>query len=78
MNTEGKHIAPGKALEMGFVNEVVEPGKEVEAAKAWVASTDVTGAPWDEKGFKVPGGAGLMHPRKPCRRRPLALRSCRR
>ena len=63
MNTEGKHIAPGKALEMGFVNEVVEPGKEVEAAKAWVKTTDVTGAPWDEKGFKVPGGAGLMHPR---------------
>ena len=48
---------------MGFVNQVVEPGKEIEAAKAWVASTDVTGAPWDEKGFKVPGGAGLTHPR---------------
>jgi 3-hydroxyacyl-CoA dehydrogenase/enoyl-CoA hydratase/3-hydroxybutyryl-CoA epimerase len=63
MNTEGKHIAPEKALEMGFVNEVVEPGKEVDSAKAWVLSTDVTGAPWDEKGFKVPGGAGLMHPR---------------
>jgi len=62
MNTEGKHIAPAKALEMGFVNEVVDPGKEVEAAKAWVLSTDVTAAPWDEKGFKVPGGAGLMHP----------------
>ncbi|MGI9262290.1 MAG: 3-hydroxyacyl-CoA dehydrogenase NAD-binding domain-containing protein [Woeseiaceae bacterium] len=63
MNTEGKHIAPEKALEMGFVNEVVEPGKEVEAAKAWVLSTEVTGAPWDEKGYKVPGGAGLMHPK---------------
>jgi 3-hydroxyacyl-CoA dehydrogenase/enoyl-CoA hydratase/3-hydroxybutyryl-CoA epimerase len=63
MNTEGKHIAPDKALEMGFVNEVVEPGREVEAARAWVLATDVTGAPWDEKGFKVPGGAGLMHPR---------------
>lgn len=62
MNTEGRHIAPEKALEMGFVNEVVEPGKEVEAARAWVLSTEVTGAPWDEKGFKVPGGAGLMHP----------------
>ncbi len=62
MNTEGRHIAPAKALEMGFVDEVVEPGKEVEAARAWVLSTEVTGAPWDEKGFKVPGGAGLMHP----------------
>jgi 3-hydroxyacyl-CoA dehydrogenase/enoyl-CoA hydratase/3-hydroxybutyryl-CoA epimerase len=63
MNTEGRHIAPEKALEMGFVNEVVEPGKEIDAAKAWVLSTDVKGAPWDEKGFKVPGGAGLMHPK---------------
>ncbi len=62
MNTEGKHIAPLDALEMGFVDEVVEPGKEVEAAKAWVKATDTTDAPWDRKGFKVPGGAGLMHP----------------
>jgi 3-hydroxyacyl-CoA dehydrogenase/enoyl-CoA hydratase/3-hydroxybutyryl-CoA epimerase len=62
MNTEGKHIAPEKALEMGFVDEVVEPGKEVAAAKAWVQTTDTNDAPWDRKGFKVPGGAGLMHP----------------
>jgi 3-hydroxyacyl-CoA dehydrogenase/enoyl-CoA hydratase/3-hydroxybutyryl-CoA epimerase len=62
MNTEGKHIAPEKALQMGFVDEVVEPGKEVAAAKAWVQATDTTDAPWDRKGFKVPGGAGLLHP----------------
>jgi 3-hydroxyacyl-CoA dehydrogenase/enoyl-CoA hydratase/3-hydroxybutyryl-CoA epimerase len=63
MNTEGRHFAPGKALEMGFVNEVVEPGNEVAAAKAWVLQTEETDAPWDRKGFKVPGGAGLMNPR---------------
>ena len=62
MNTEGRHIAPEKALEMGFVDEVVEPEKEVTAAKAWVQATDTIDAPWDRKGFKVPGGAGLMHP----------------
>jgi len=62
MNTEGRHIAPEKALEMGFVDEVVEPEKEVTAAKAWVQTTDTIDAPWDRKGFKVPGGAGLMHP----------------
>ena len=59
--TEGNDVAPLKALEMGFVNEVVEPGKEVEAARAWVLRTDVTGAPWDQKDFRVPGGAGLMN-----------------
>ena len=62
MNTEGKHIVPEKALEMGFIDEVVDPGKEVAAAKAWVQTTDTNDAPWDRKGFKVPGGAGLMHP----------------
>ena len=62
MNTEGRHIAPEKALEMGFVDEVVESEKEVTAAKAWVQATDTIDAPWDRKGFKVPGGAGLMHP----------------
>jgi len=62
MNTEGKHIAPEKALQMGFVNEVVESGSEVEAARNWVLQTEQTEAPWDRKGFKVPGGAGLMHP----------------
>ncbi|MDH5345933.1 MAG: 3-hydroxyacyl-CoA dehydrogenase NAD-binding domain-containing protein, partial [Gammaproteobacteria bacterium] len=61
MNTEGKHFSPEQAHSMGFVNELVEPGKEVEAARAWVLSTEVRGAPWDQKGFKVPGGAGLMH-----------------
>lgn len=62
MNTEGSHIAPREALEMGFVDEVVKPGKEVEAAKEWVLTTDTREAPWDRKGFRVPGGAGLMHP----------------
>jgi len=62
MNTEGKHIAPEKALQMGFVNEVVEPGKEIEAARNWVLQTEETDAPWDRLGFRVPGGAGLMHP----------------
>ena len=63
MNTEGRHFSPAEALEMGFVNEVVEPGDEIRAAKAWVLDTDTTDAPWDRKGFKVPGGAGLMHPK---------------
>lgn len=62
MNTEGRHIAPLDALEMGFIDKVVEPGREIEAAKAWVQETDTCDAPWDRKGFRVPGGAGLMHP----------------
>jgi 3-hydroxyacyl-CoA dehydrogenase/enoyl-CoA hydratase/3-hydroxybutyryl-CoA epimerase len=61
--TQGKHVKPAEALELGFVNEVVEPGSEVAAAKAWVLGSGDAVAPWDKKGFKVPGGAGLMHPK---------------
>ena len=61
--TQGTHLSPRDALQAGFVDQVVAPGDEVEAAKAWVLETDVTDAHWDRKGFKVPGGAGLMHPK---------------
>ena len=61
--TEGTHVTPEKALELGFVNEVVEPGKEIEAAKAWVMQCEDATPAWDQKGFKVPGGAGLLNPR---------------
>jgi len=60
--TEGKHVNPAKALELGFIHEVVAAGTEVAAAKAWVMETGDAQQPWDKKGFKFPGGAGLMHP----------------
>ncbi len=63
LTTEGTHVTPEKALELGFVNEVVEPGREIEAAKAWVMRGEDATPAWDQKGFKVPGGAGLMNPR---------------
>jgi 3-hydroxyacyl-CoA dehydrogenase/enoyl-CoA hydratase/3-hydroxybutyryl-CoA epimerase len=60
--TQGKHLKPAEALEAGVVNELVEPGKEVAAAKAWVLESGDSEQSWDKKGFKVPGGAGLMNP----------------
>ena len=60
--TQGKHLKPAEAVEAGFVHELVEPGQEVAAAKAWVLESGDPEQPWDKKGFKVPGGAGLMNP----------------
>ncbi|MBT8103618.1 MAG: enoyl-CoA hydratase/isomerase family protein [Gammaproteobacteria bacterium] len=60
---QGTHLSPGKAAEMGIVDLLVEPGKEVAAAKQWILDGGEAEQPWDKKGFKVPGGAGLMHPK---------------
>jgi 3-hydroxyacyl-CoA dehydrogenase / enoyl-CoA hydratase / 3-hydroxybutyryl-CoA epimerase len=60
--TQGKHVRPAEALELGIVHAIVTPGEEVRAARKWLAETGKAQQPWDVKGFKVPGGAGLLHP----------------
>ena len=60
--TQGKHLKPAEAVEAGIAHQLVEPGKEVEAAKAWVLESGDPEQPWDKKGFRVPGGAGMLHP----------------
>ncbi len=59
---QGTHVSPEKAFELGMVNELVDPGKEVEAACRWIIEKGDPVQPWDVKGFRFPGGAGLMHP----------------
>ncbi len=56
MLTSGQNLSPQKAKSMGLVHDVVEPGKLVEAAKAMIAAGLKPVQPWDEKGFKLPGG----------------------
>ncbi len=65
MITSGAPINVQKAKAQGLIHEIVEPGKTVEAAKAWVKEHAEKGTlqPWDVKGFKVPGGAGAMNPK---------------
>ncbi|MGR3497142.1 3-hydroxyacyl-CoA dehydrogenase NAD-binding domain-containing protein [Citreimonas sp.] len=54
---EGKLSDPKKAKAAGLIDEVVED--PLAAAKAWVLAAkdaDIV-KPWDEKGYKMPGGA---------------------
>ncbi len=61
---QGKHLTPQKAQGLGFVDQVVSGDALLDAAIAWLNSDAATGEqPWDKKGFRVPGGAGLMHPK---------------
>jgi 3-hydroxyacyl-CoA dehydrogenase / enoyl-CoA hydratase / 3-hydroxybutyryl-CoA epimerase len=57
---QGQEVRPGKALEMGLVDELVATREElVPAAKAWIKaqpSDEPTVQPWDVKGYKIPGG----------------------
>jgi 3-hydroxyacyl-CoA dehydrogenase/enoyl-CoA hydratase/3-hydroxybutyryl-CoA epimerase len=59
--TEGRHVKPAEALELGFIHAVVTAGSEVAAAREWLRDSPASEQPWDRKGFHVPGGAGLMN-----------------
>ncbi|WP_298917686.1 3-hydroxyacyl-CoA dehydrogenase NAD-binding domain-containing protein [uncultured Algimonas sp.] len=63
--TSGANLDVKKAKAQNIIDEIVEPGRTIEAAKAWVKDHVETGTlqPWDVKGFKVPGGAGAMNPK---------------
>ena len=56
MMTTGQSLTPARAKAMGLVHEVVEPKKLVSAAKAMIKAGLSPVAPWDVKGFKLPGG----------------------
>ncbi len=55
---EGRKVDPARALKDGLVDEVVAPGALLQAARAWLLSEGPKAVvqPWDQKGFKLPGG----------------------
>jgi 3-hydroxyacyl-CoA dehydrogenase / enoyl-CoA hydratase / 3-hydroxybutyryl-CoA epimerase len=59
---QGTHVKPQEALQLGIVHELAAAEQVVEAARRWLTSARDAQAPWDKKGFKVPGGAGIMSP----------------
>ena len=60
--TDGSPLAPAEALKLGLVHELAPPAEVVSRARAWLATSPEPVAPWDRKGFRIPGGAGLMNP----------------
>src|SRR4051812_11821118 len=55
---QGQRVRPEKAKELGVVDEIVATREElVPAAKAWIKANPEASQPWDEKGYKIPGGA---------------------
>jgi 3-hydroxyacyl-CoA dehydrogenase/enoyl-CoA hydratase/3-hydroxybutyryl-CoA epimerase len=53
---EGKSFPAAKALKMGLVDQLCPPDQLIETAERWLADSPVSIQPWDQKGFKVPGG----------------------
>ena len=54
---EGKLSDPAKAKAAGLIDEVVPENELLTKAKEWVLSEPSIVKPWDEKGYKMPGGA---------------------
>jgi 3-hydroxyacyl-CoA dehydrogenase/enoyl-CoA hydratase/3-hydroxybutyryl-CoA epimerase len=56
--SQGTRFRPGKAKEIGLVDELVGSIEElIPAAKAWIkANPEAHTQPWDAKGYKMPGG----------------------
>jgi 3-hydroxyacyl-CoA dehydrogenase/enoyl-CoA hydratase/3-hydroxybutyryl-CoA epimerase len=60
---EGRNVKPDKALELGIVHELAPVDQVVERAKKWLLEIGDPEAPWDKKGFRLPGGAGASTPK---------------
>ncbi len=55
--TENKRLKVKDALSNGLINEIVETSEEmIVKAKAWIKANPKAINPWDDKGFKFPGG----------------------
>ncbi|BDI06266.1 3-hydroxyacyl-CoA dehydrogenase NAD-binding domain-containing protein [Sphaerotilus microaerophilus] len=56
---EGKSADAATALKAGLVHEVVAPAELMAAARRWLLDAPKAVQPWDEKGFRIPGGNAL-------------------
>ena len=62
---KGEAINLAKAKALNLIHAIVPAAEMIQAAKDWIKGGGKAIAPWDEKGFKLPGGpvfskAGMM------------------
>src|SRR5690606_13405977 len=56
MLTSGQTLSPKKAKQMGLIHEIAAPDALIETARGMIKNGLKPVQPWDEKGFKLPGG----------------------
>ena len=59
---QGRPFNASKALELGIIDGVVAADSLVEAACQKILDGVDAQKPWDEKGFRLPGGSGFFDP----------------
>lgn len=61
--TQGKELRPQQALEIGVIDDTAQDNEElISKAKEWINNNPKACQPWDERGFKIPGGDS-KHPK---------------
>ncbi len=54
---QGQRHKPAKALEIGILDELAAtPEEMLDKARAWIAAHPDAKQPWDEPGYRIPGG----------------------
>jgi 3-hydroxyacyl-CoA dehydrogenase / enoyl-CoA hydratase / 3-hydroxybutyryl-CoA epimerase len=54
---QGQRHKPAKALEIGILDELASsPEEALDRARAWIAANPGAKQPWDQPGYKIPGG----------------------
>ena len=77
---KGEAINLAKAKALNLIHAIVPAADLIKAAKDWIKGGGKAVAPWDEKGFKLPGRTGLFQDRHddvPGRQRDLPPRDLR-
>lgn len=56
--SQGRRLKAEKALEKGLLHELADSEEDMHTrAKAWLKAHPEAAQPWDQKGFKIPGGS---------------------